>query len=98
MPPGRARELFASAEPALSSNRLFRPLAGSNAYRFLDGGDEDLPVADAPRLRALLDGVDDLLVLAVRHDDLDLHLRHEVDDVCRAPVDLFLATRTSEAL
>ena len=62
------------------------------------GDDEDLPVADAPGLRALLDRVEHVVHELVGHDDLDLHLRHEVDDVRRAPVDLFLAAGATEAL
>src|SRR5690606_15159993 len=44
------------------------------------------------------DHVDHLPDVVVRHDDLELHLRHEVDDVGRAAVDLLLAARAAEAL
>jgi hypothetical protein len=43
-----------------SLNRVFAALAGADADGLLDGGDEDLPVADAARLGALFDGVDDV--------------------------------------
>src|ERR1700722_5115241 len=74
------------------------PLARANADRLFDGDDEDLPVADAPGLGALLDRFENVVHELVGHDDLDLHLGDEVDDVCRSPVDLFLASRAAEAL
>ena len=50
-----------------------------------------------PGLRALLDRVEHVVDDLVGHDDLDLHFRHEVDDVRRPSVDLFLAARAPEA-
>src|ERR1044071_10345747 len=80
------------------SNRLFGAFARSNADRFFDRSDEYLSVADAPRLRALFDRVHYLLCLAVGHDDLDLDLWNEIDDVRRPAVDLFFSARSAEAL
>src|SRR5262249_46211159 len=47
---------------------------------------------------ALLDGVEDVVDELVRDDDLDLDLGHEVDDVRRPSVHLFLAAGAPEAL
>src|SRR5262249_16744590 len=76
--------------PRWRSDRVFAALSGSNADRLLDVTNEDLPVADAIGLGVLLNGLDDLMDESVRDDDLDLHLRHEVDDVGRASVHFFL--------
>src|SRR5215468_11444736 len=55
--------------------------AGSDADRFLDVGNEDLAVADAPGLRRAPDRIDRAFDQVVADDDLDLHLGQEVDDV-----------------
>src|SRR3954452_31229 len=60
--------------------------AGADADRFLDVGDEDLAVADAPCLRGAADRVDRLLDQIVRDHDLDLHLGQEVDNVFGAAI------------
>ena len=57
-----------------------------------------LPSPILPVAGGLGDDLDDLLDVVVGDDDLDLHLGHEVDDVRRAPVDLFLAAGAAEAL
>ena len=41
--------------------RVFAAFAGADADDFVDRGDEDLAVADAPGLGAPLDGLDDLV-------------------------------------
>ena len=41
-----------------ASDGVFAALAGADAHRFLDRDHEDLPVADATGLGALLNGVD----------------------------------------
>src|SRR5688572_12504669 len=89
--------LTAGRSPALNlSDRFLSTLAGANPHRFVDRQDENLAVADATGLRALLDRVDHFFDERVRHDDLELHLRHEVDDVGRAAIDLFFAAGTAE--
>src|SRR6185312_9486053 len=75
---------------------VFAALAGANADDLVDRRDEDLAVADASRLRGVRDGLDHLMDEIVLHDDLELHLRHEVDHVCAAAVDLLLAAGATE--
>ena len=60
--------------------------------------DEDLAVADAVRLRRLLDGLHGALDDPVLDDQLDLHLRQEVDDIFRATVELGMALLPPETL
>src|ERR1700748_820487 len=54
-----------------SLDRFLGALPGPDAHGLFDRADEDLSVTDATRLGALLDGVDDLLGLAVGNHDLD---------------------------
>src|SRR3712207_8120286 len=46
--------------------------------------------------RGTHDRLDGLLEHALGHDDLDLHLRQEIDDVLGAPVELGVALRSEE--
>src|ERR1700730_13171891 len=78
-------------------DRVLTGFSRTNANNFVDRRDEDLAVADLSGTRSLGDHVDHLLNVVVRHDDLDLHLRHEIDDVGRAAVDFFLTAGPSEA-
>ena len=57
-----------------------------------------LPSPILPVRAAVDDGVDDALDVVVVDEDLDPHLRHEVDGVLRAPVDLGVAALAAEAL
>src|SRR6185295_1347909 len=59
---------------------------GANANGFLDVGNENLAVANAPGLRGAADRVDRLLHEVVGDHDLDLHLGQEVDDVFGAAI------------
>src|SRR3954470_23160678 len=79
------------------SDRGFAALARTDADRFFDRQHENLAVTDAAGHRRLLDRLDHLPDLTVRDHDLDLHLRHEVDHVRRAAVDLFLTAGAAEA-
>src|SRR5262249_48616204 len=79
-------------------DRVAAALAGADANHLVDREDEDLAVADARRLRCLLDRLDHVRDLLVANDDLELHLRQEVDDVLRAPVELRVALLTAESL
>src|SRR5271156_5164236 len=54
------------------SDGFFPTFARSNPHGLFHRDDEDLPVADAPGLRALLDGVQHVVHQVVRDDDLDL--------------------------
>src|SRR5258708_15092827 len=73
-------------------------LAGADAQRLLDGGDEDLAVADLAGMGGLLDGLDGALDLGVIDHDLDLHLGQEAHQVLGAAVDLGLALLAAETL
>ena len=71
-------------------------LAGADAHDPFDVDDPDLAVADLPGGRRAGDRVDDLVDPGVVDDDLDQHLRHEVDLVLGAAVGLGVAALTSE--
>ncbi len=60
--------------------------------------DEDLAVADAAGMGGLLDRLDGALDHRVFHDDLDLHLGQEIDDVFGAAIELGMALLPAEAL
>src|SRR3954468_18603706 len=83
--------------PGLLQRRL-ATLAGADANHFIDRGDEDLAVPDAPSLGGALDGFQCPGHHFVRKHDLDLHLWQEIDDVLGAPVELGVAFLTAEAL
>src|SRR5260221_9534383 len=97
-PPGRTSRLYALPGGRRESDRLFGSLTRADPDGLFDSAPEDLAVADAAGFGALLDGIDDLLSLAVGHHDLDLHLGHEIDDIRRPSVYFFLAASTAEAL
>src|SRR5262249_6781917 len=71
-------------------DRVFVPLAGPDANRFFDRGDEDLPVTDLPGLGCRRDPGDDVGRHRVRDHHLDPDLGDEVHDVGRATIDLGL--------
>src|SRR5690606_8948451 len=56
-------------------------LAGPDTDDLLDVGDENLSIANAARLRRIADCLDDGIDILVRENDLDLHLRQEIDDI-----------------
>src|SRR5262245_21107581 len=72
-------------------------LAGADADRLFDGGDEYLAVADATGLRGLLDGVEGLRHHFVGQHHLDLHLGQEIDHVLGAAVKLGVSLLPAEA-
>src|SRR5262249_35157072 len=80
------------------SDRVRAVLPGADADRLFDGRYEDLAVADPARMGGLLDGFDGPLDHRVFHDDLDLHLRQEIDDVFRAAVQFGVALLTPDPL
>src|SRR3974390_2433701 len=59
----------------------FVSFAGTDAHRLLDRHDEDLAIADFPGLGRDGDGIDGLVGLSGRHNDLDLEFRNEVYDI-----------------
>src|SRR6185295_9268751 len=74
--------------PLTASQRLLSALGGSNANDLFDGEDEDLAVAELPRLRSLQDRVDRQIHHFIRQHDLNLDLRQEVDLVLTAAIRL----------
>src|SRR5579872_273765 len=81
-----------------ASDRVRAALAGADADRFLDGRDEDLAVADPAGMRRVLDRLDRTLDHRLFHDDLDLHLGQEVDDVFGATVQLGMTLLPAKTL
>src|SRR4029450_6336636 len=80
------------------SQRLGAGLAGADADRLLDAGDEDLAVADLAGAGGLADGLDRALDQRIVDHHLDLDLGQETHGVLRAAVDLGLALLAAEAL
>src|SRR5215471_4730898 len=62
-------------------------LAGANTHGLIDGGDEDLAVADLAGLGGRDDGFDDGCHAIGRHCHLDADLRQEVHGVFGAAID-----------
>src|SRR5262245_9732134 len=81
-PPARRRKR--TVRRPVPSNRVGSGLTSADANRFLDGGNEYLAIADATRLRGLLDRFQGLGQQLVGQHHLDLHLRQEIDHVFRA--------------
>src|SRR6185295_2110791 len=80
------------------SERVFAPFTGADTNGFVDGGDEDLPVADAAGAGHGQDGLDDVTHDLVLDDDLDPDLGDEVDDIGGSAIDLFFPSGPTEAL
>jgi len=72
--------------------------AGADAHDALDIGNEDLSVADTPRLSGVADGFDDRVHVFVCQNDFDFDLGKKVDDVFSAPVELRVTLLAPEAL
>src|SRR5262249_24560031 len=85
-PVSRSRSL--ESRPVGRSDRVRAGFAGSDAVDLFGRRDVDLAVADLAGPGRLEDHVHDLLDLVVVGQHLDLHLRHEVHLVLRAPVHL----------
>src|SRR5580658_8459643 len=83
---------------AVPLDRIRAAFAGTNPDRFLDARDEDLAIADAAGMGRLLDRLDGPLDHRIFHDDFDLHLREEVDDVLSAAIELGVAFLPTETL
>src|SRR3954470_20526750 len=80
------------------SDRVASPFAGAYPHRFLDGGHEDLAVADPPRPRRVGDRLDHALGEPVLDHHFQLHLGQEVDDIFGAPVELGMPLLPPEPL
>src|SRR5882672_10029173 len=72
--------------------------SGSDPDRFLDVGDEDFAVTDAPGLGGAPDRVDGLLDQVVANHDLDFHLGQEVDDVFCTAIEFGMSLLPAKAL
>src|SRR6201986_3041275 len=81
-----------------SLDRVQAGLSGSDSNGFLDVGDEDLAVADAAGLGGAEDRLDRAFDQIVADNNLDLHLRQEIDDVFGAAIELGMAFLATEAL
>src|SRR4051812_2152015 len=90
--------LSSPATLVITSDRVGTGFAGADADRLVDGGYENLAVADATRLRGLADRLDGAGEIFVGDDHLDLHLRQEVDDIFRPPVKLSMPLLAPEPL
>src|SRR5581483_1554593 len=97
--PSPSYELMISAPGAVrGSDRVAASFARADADDLVDRENEDLAVADAARLGRLLDLLHHVRDLLVAHDDLELHLRQEVDDVLGAAIELGVSLLTPEPL
>src|SRR5262245_28329262 len=74
------------------------PLARADPDRLFHLEHEDLAVADAARVGGFGDRIHRLVGEFVRHHELDLDLRQEIDDVLGAAIQLGMALLASEAL
>src|SRR6266702_6561914 len=72
--------------------------AGTDTYHFLDGGHKNLSIADLTAMCGMLNSVHGAVEKRVLDHDLDLHLRQEIDDIFRAPVELGMALLPAVAL
>src|SRR5882762_11613268 len=73
-------------------------LASANSDGVVDARHEDLAVADAAGVSRAADRLDRLLDHLVLEDQLDLHLRQEVDHVFGAAIELGVSFLPSETL
>src|SRR5262249_7069238 len=80
------------------SNCVDPGFPGSNPDRFLDVGDENLPIADPPGLGGATDRLNRFLDHLIGEHNLDFHLGEKIDDILGAAVKLGVALLPSEAL
>src|SRR5262249_28488854 len=83
---------------AASSERVDPAFASSDADHLVHWKHEDLAVTDLSRLGGALNGLDHARRLVVVDDDLNLHLRQEVNNVFGALVELCVATLAAKPL
>src|SRR5205085_6421563 len=96
-----ASSVRASSRAAIAGGRsdgVGSHLPRADPERLLDGHDPDLPVADLAGPGGRHDQLDDLVHAVVLGEHLDLHLRHEVDLVLGAAIDLGVPALSSEPL
>ena len=63
------------------SDRAFAGFSGTDTHDLFDIADENLAVANLAGTRGLDDGLDGGIDTAVGHDQFDLHLGQEINDV-----------------
>src|SRR5215218_5403360 len=100
-PPAAVRtvvEIAGGVNSPVASESVRTALAGADADRVVDRGDEYLAVADAIGLRGLLDRLDGAVDQGVVHDEFDLHLRQKVDHVLGTAIKLGMALLAAEPL
>src|SRR5882672_9500761 len=76
--------------------RFAARFAGANPDRFIDGGNEDLPVADLARLSHFDDRGNSRLHLGVLDNKFDLNLRDEIDPILSAAIHFGMAFLPAE--
>src|ERR1700719_2142999 len=82
----------------IHSQRVGAPLPCAHPHDGFDGADPHLPVTDLAGACGLDDDVHHLVDRGVINEDLDPHLRHEVDGILGAAVDLGVALLPAVAL
>ena len=75
----------------VGSDGLFALFLGANADGFVDGGDEDLAIADLAGLGGTDDGADSGIDAVVGDDHLDFDLGQEIDRVFAAAINFSVA-------
>src|SRR5262249_24354933 len=73
---------------SVSSQRRIVDLAGADADRMFDRGDENFTIPDEPHRGSPSDGFDDLIGLDVSYNNLDLNLGHNEHRILGATLDL----------
>src|SRR5262245_20499334 len=103
--PGASREHAGAADPVGKGRRYQAALEGisaalvrADAYDVLHLADDDLAVTDLSGARGLHQRLDDRLFHVVGDQDLETHLRDELDAVLGTPVQLRVAALATEAL
>jgi hypothetical protein len=81
----------------VTSNGVDAALAGADTHQIMHGNRPDLAIPDPSGLGGLEDDVDDTCGVDVVGQNLQTHLRHEVDGVLGASVDLAVALLATEA-
>src|SRR3569623_2525456 len=100
-PSCRRKSISAAAQRHARTTPLYRlwPLfARADAHLALDGGEEDLAVADLAGARGLRDGLDGALDLIVLHHRLAAHLGQKVHHIFGAAIELGVALLPAKAL
>ena len=79
-------------------DRVRARFAGADADCLLDMRYKYLAIADPPGLRRFADSLDRPGQIFVGHDNLDLHLGQEIDDIFGAAIEFGMALLAPESL